>query len=118
MNQEVLMDYCLAKKGVEATLPFGDDTLVFKVLGKMFAACGLDTFPLKVNLKCDPDRSMELREAYEDILPGFHMNKKHWNTVNFEGNIEDKMLYELIDHSYELVVKSLTKENKVLLASL
>jgi predicted DNA-binding protein (MmcQ/YjbR family) len=112
------LDYCLNKKGVEETFPFGETTLVLKVMGKMFAAYGIDESPLTVNLKCDPDRSLELREQYEDIQPGYHMNKKHWNTVNFEGNIEDKIVHELIDHSYELVVKSLTREKKALLDSL
>ena len=118
MNIEVFRAYCLAKKGVEETFPFDDVTLVFKVMNKMFALTGLDAEEFKVNLKCDPDRSIELRETYGDIQPGWHMNKKHWNTVTFENELEDALLYELIDHSYELVVKGLKKKDKEALKAL
>lgn len=111
MNIEVFRDYCLAKKGVEETFPFGDDTLVFKVMGKMFALTGLDEIDYSVNLKCDPDWAIELRETHpDDIAPGYHMNKKYWNTVQFERNLDDAFLIKLIDHSYDLVLASLPKK--------
>ena len=111
MDIDVLRDYCLAKKGVTEELPFGPDTLVFKVMGKMFALVGLDEVPLRVNLKCDPEKAVQLREEYSDtILPGYHMNKQHWNTVVLDGSINKTMILEFIDHSYTLVVSSLTKK--------
>lgn len=95
-------------KGVEETLPFGPDTLVYKVYGKVFALTGLDSEEFSVNLKCDPERALELRDEYpESVTPGWHMNKKHWNTVFFESGIADKLLRELIEHSYNLVVAGL-----------
>ncbi|RDK88894.1 MmcQ/YjbR family DNA-binding protein [Marinirhabdus gelatinilytica] len=118
MNIEKLRDYCLAKKGVTESLPFGPDTLVFKVMNKMFAICGLERTPTQVNLKCDPERSEELREAYDGlIIPGWHMNKHHWNTVFIE-DIPPKLVVELIDHSYNLIVASLTKKLQAELAAL
>ena len=95
---------------VTEEFPFDETTLVFKVMGKMFALTGLDTPEFKVNLKCDPDRSIELREEYESIIAGFHMNKKHWNTVSSDGTISNEFFKELIDHSYDLVVKGLPKK--------
>ena len=118
MNIEEFHHYCLSKKGVEETFPFDKVTLVFKVMGKMFALTGLEREEFTVNLKCDPERSIELREEYEDIQPGFHMSKKHWNTVSFEGTLENKMLMELIDHSYDLVVSKLKKAEKEVLKNL
>ncbi len=112
MNIEAFRDYCLNKKGVEETFPFDEVTLVFKVMNKMFALTGLDSEEFKVNLKCDPDRAMELREEYEEIQPGWHMSKVHWNTVSFEGDLDDDFLIELIDHSYDLIVNSLPKKVK------
>ena len=111
MNIEDFRNYCLNKKGVEEGFPFGEDTLVFKVMGKMFALTGLKREIFSVNLKCDPERAIELREEYEEVQPGYHMSKKHWNTVNFEGDLEDKFLLELVNHSYDLVVKSLRKKD-------
>jgi predicted DNA-binding protein (MmcQ/YjbR family) len=112
MNIESLTSYCLAKKGVQESFPFGGDTLVFKVMDKIFALTGLENSPCTVNLKCDPEKAAELRENYEDIQPGYHMNKKHWNTVNIEGSLSDALIKELIDHSYDLVVSSLPKALK------
>jgi len=113
MTLDELRDYCLAKPATEETLPFGPDTLVFKAGGKMFALTGLDEEDLRVNLKCDPERAIQLRERYEDIKPGWHMNKKHWNTVHLDNSdLRDDFVRELIDHSYELVIKSLTKKAK------
>ena len=118
MHIEEFRDYCLAKKGVEETFPFDEQTLVFKVMGKMFALTGLEHVPFQVNLKCDPDQAIELREEYEDIQAGWHMSKKHWNTVMFEGDLEEKMLLELIDHSYDLVVQKLKKKDREFLEQL
>jgi predicted DNA-binding protein (MmcQ/YjbR family) len=86
-------------------------------MGKMFAITGLNADEFRVNLKCDPDRAIQLREEYEDIIPGWHMSKKHWNTVYFENGLEDAFLIELIDHSYDLVVKSLRKKDREILKS-
>ncbi len=118
MNIEEFHDYCLSKKGVEETFPFDEVTLVFKVLGKVFAITGLDNEEFTVNLKCDPDYAIELREAHEEIKAGWHMNKKHWNTVHFEGDLNDKFLCDLIDHSYDLVVKGLKKADQEFLKNL
>jgi len=96
-------EYCLAKPRVAEGTPFGEDTLVFKVAGKMFALLSLDDVPPRANLKCDPDRALELRDRYEHVLPGYHMNKKHWNTVVLEGAISNATIVEMIDHSYDLV---------------
>lgn len=111
MDIETFRSYCLEKPGVEESFPFGEQTLVFKVLGKMFALTGLDEAEFRVNLKCDPERAVLLREAHPDwIRPGWHMNKKHWNTVIFESELSNTILSELIDHSYDLVVGSLPKK--------
>lgn len=114
MNIEQLRDYCLNKKAVTEEFPFDADTLVFKVLGKMFALVGLEKWEngeKSINLKCDPDYAEELRAEYDSINPGWHMSKKHWNTVNLDsGEISPKFLTELIDHSYEMVVKTLPKK--------
>ncbi len=107
MDIEWLQSYCLQKPAVEETLPFGPDVLVYKVGGKVFLLCPLDTDTLKFNVKCDPDKAEELREQYSCVLPGYHMNKKHWNTIVVDGSVSLKLLKEWIDHSYELVVKSL-----------
>jgi len=112
MHIEAFRDYCLAKAGTEECLPFDKDTLVFKVMGKMFALTSLSSESFGVNLKCDPQRSVELRERYPEVEAGYHMNKKHWNTVAFDGSLSDKLLAELIDHSYELVVNKLTKKKQ------
>lgn len=111
MNIEAFREYCLAKKGVTESLPFGPDVLVFKVMGKMFALCALEKMPATANLKCDPERAIELREEYDGLITaGYHMSKKHWNTVELECNIPADLLLELIDHSYNLVLQGLTKK--------
>ncbi len=110
MHIEEFRMYCLEKPMVTEEFPFDETTLVFKVMGKMFALTGLDEPEFKVNLKCDPERSIELREQYEHIIAGFHMNKKHWNTVQPGGSISVKLFKELIDHSYDLVVKGLPRK--------
>ena len=109
MNIESLREYCLSKPGAEETLPFGPDTLVFKVNGKVFLLVGLDAEDLRFNVKCDPDKAIELREEYPCVLPGFHMNKKHWNTIVVDGRLTAKQLKEMIDHSYDLVAKTKKK---------
>lgn len=111
MNIEDFREYCIAKAGTEECFPFDESTLVFKVMGKMFALTSLKNEDFRVNLKCDPDWAIELRETSEDILPGYHMSKKHWNTVVLENSyLEEDLVLKMIDHSYELVVKSLTKK--------
>jgi predicted DNA-binding protein (MmcQ/YjbR family) len=104
MNIEDYRAYCLAKGAVTEALPFDDKTLVFKVNGKMFALTNVDTFEF-INLKCDPEYAIELREQYEGITPGFHMNKQHWNSVSTGDDIPEELFKELIDHSCDLVVK-------------
>ena len=104
MNIEQLREYCLQKNDAEETLPFGPDTLVYKVNGKVFLLTGFDNHPLRFNVKCDPDLAIQLREEYpENVLPGYHMNKKHWNTIVADGIIPGRRIKEFIDHSYELV---------------
>jgi len=111
MNVEALRSYCISKKGVEEAFPFDETTLVFKVMGKMFALIGLEYEVPRINLKCDPDRAIELREQYPDnVLPGYHMNKTHWNTVVAGDGLPDRLLVDWIDHSYELVVASLPRK--------
>lgn len=110
MNIEELRNYCLSKPGVEETLPFGPDTLVYKAGGKVFLLTGLDTEQLRFNVKCDPDKAIELREEFPCVLPGYHMNKKHWNTIVVDGSVSSRQLKEWIDHSYELIVNSLSKK--------
>jgi predicted DNA-binding protein (MmcQ/YjbR family) len=102
-------EYCLRKPCATEGTPFGPDVLVFKVGGKIFALATLDEVPTTVNLKCDPDLALELRDRYEQITPGYHMNKKHWNTVEIEGDIPGPELRKMIDHSYDLVARSLPK---------
>ncbi len=110
MNIEEFREYCLSKPHTTEGFPFDETTLVFKVAGKMFALTNIDLFE-STNLKCDPEKAEELREQYPDyIFPGYHMNKKHWNTVSVE--LEDKLLVELINHSYELVYKSLPRKTR------
>ena len=103
MHIEDFRTYCLKKPGVDEAFPFGEDTLVLRVKGKIFAITGLDQEDFRVNLKCDPQYAIELRDRYTQIIPGWHMNKKHWNTVYFEEGLPDDLLRSLIDHSYDLV---------------
>jgi predicted DNA-binding protein (MmcQ/YjbR family) len=110
MDLEKFREYCLAKRAVTEGMPFGETVLVFKVGERMFALAALDEVPARANLKCDPDLALELRDRYEQVQPGYHMNKKHWNTVEIESGIPDAELRKMIEHSYELVVKSLPKK--------
>ena len=109
MDLPQFREYCLSKPRATEGTPFGPDVLVFKVAGKMFALAALDEMPTTVNLKCDPDWALDLRDRYEEVRPGYHMNKKHWNTVEIEGTIPDAELRKMIDHSYDLVVETLPK---------
>lgn len=113
MNIESFRDYCLSKKGVTESFPFDEETLVFKVMGKIFSICPLERIPSQVNLKCDPEWSVELRETYDGhIYPGFHLNKEHWNTIEIEKKIPDDLLIKLTDHSYDLIVAKFPKKVK------
>jgi len=114
MNISQLHEYCLNKKGVTETFPFDKDTLVFKVLGKMFALFPLEKWEKgegSVNLKCDPDYALELRETYQSIEAGWHMSKKHWNSLYiYKGELTPQLVFQLIDHSYDMVVKGMPKK--------
>lgn len=112
MTFEDIYDHCRSKLGTEETFPFGEDTLVFKVAGKIFALISLDSIPLTMNLKCDPEKALELRDRYETVQPGYHMNKKHWNTIEIPGGISSDELREWIDDSYDLVVQSLKRTDR------
>ncbi|WML34998.1 MmcQ/YjbR family DNA-binding protein [Clostridium sp. OS1-26] len=112
MNLQEIKDYCLSKKGVYEDFPFDDETLVLKVGSKMFALTNINEKDLKVNLKCDPIMSQDLRREFNAIKPGYHMNKIHWNTVEIDGSIEDKTVKMLIDISYDLVFKGLKKRER------
>lgn len=105
MDLAEFREYCLSKPGATEGTPFGPDTLVFKVGGKIFAITALDETPARANLKCDPDLALELRDRYEQVRPGYHMNKKHWNTVEIEAGIPVAEIRRMIDHSYDLVAK-------------
>ena len=108
MDLAKFRECCLSKPNVTEGTPFGPDVLVFKVGGKIFALASLDEVPARVNLKCDPDLALELRDRYEQVRPGYHMNKKHWNTIDLEAGIPDGEIGKMIDHSYELVAKKLS----------
>lgn len=117
MNIESFREYCLAKPGVTEGLPFGPDTLVFKVMNKMFALTGLDDYTF-INLKCDPAYAQELREKYEGVQPGYHMHKQQWNSVYVDSDVPQDVLKHLINHSYELVVSKLQKKDREALKKL
>jgi len=109
MDLAQFREYCLGKAHAIEDVPFGPDVLVFKIASKMFALAALDEVPTTVNLKCDPDLALDLRDRYDQVRPGYHMNKKHWNTVEIESGIPDAELRKMIDHSYDLVIKGLPK---------
>jgi predicted DNA-binding protein (MmcQ/YjbR family) len=112
MDLESFRDYCLTKPAVTEGTPFGPEVIVFKVGGKMFALASLDDVPPRVNLKCDPERALDLRDRYEVVQPGYHMNKMHWNTIMLSGGVPEAELRSWIDHSYELVAKKLPKPRR------
>lgn len=111
MNIEDFRTYCLSKKGTSEDFPFDESVLVFKVADKIFALTNVDDFS-SVNLKCDPEKAMELRERYLGVEPGYHMNKKHWNTVLLSSDVPPKLFLQLVDHSYELVLNGLSKKER------
>lgn len=116
MNLETYYEFCISKRGVTAHFPFDQDTLVFKVGGKMFALSSLSQWEKgspSLNLKCDPERALELRAEYDDIQPGYHSNKKHWNTISVNQLVPDILIEELIQHSYELICDNLPKKHQV-----
>ena len=122
INADLIREYCLAKKGVTEGFPFDGDTLVLKVMGKMFALISLEKFEEgkgSINLKCDPEYALELRANYNSITPGYHMSKVHWNTIEVQtGEVPVSLIFELIDHSYSKVVETLTKKLKLELENL
>jgi predicted DNA-binding protein (MmcQ/YjbR family) len=111
MNIELIREYCLKKKFVTEELPFNEESPVYKVMGKIFLIASLQP-PISINLKCDPEKAVELREKYDSVRPGYHMNKMHWNTVEIDNSVPDKLIYEWIDHSFELVVKRLKRQDQ------
>lgn len=117
MNIEEFRTYCLSLEGVTEGMPFGPDTLVFKVMDKMFALTGLSG-DFTMNLKCDPEQAIQLREQYPAVIPGYHMNKQHWNTVVVDGSVDDELLREWILHSYTLIVASLPRQKREMLKGL
>jgi predicted DNA-binding protein (MmcQ/YjbR family) len=112
LNIEEITEYCLSKKGVTQEFPFDEDTLVLKVMSKMFLLASLEKIPLQINIKCSPEEAVELREKYDAVIPGYHMNKKHWNTVIVDNSIPPKNIFCWIDNSYDLVVSGLKKSEK------
>ncbi len=110
MHLEDIRSFCLLKKGVTEDFPFDEETLVFKVMGKMFLLMNINEPEISVNVKCDPETAIELREKYESVQPGYHMNKKYWNTVNYTGEFSEKEFYKMIDHSYQEVIKGMTRK--------
>jgi len=117
LNIKSIREYCLNKNGVSESFPFDEVTLVFKVMNKMFCLANI-TSPLRINLKCSPEMAIELRERYAAVIPGYHMNKRHWNTIMIDNIYETNLIWEWIDNSYHLVTKSLTKKDKLELQKL
>ena len=112
MNVEDFREFCLSLKGVEEGFPFGVETMVFKVMGKIFCLCGLESSPLQFNVKCDPEKAIELREEFSGVIPGYHMNKQHWSTIVMDGSFSDDQARQWIVDSYELIAASLPKQLK------
>jgi len=112
MNVEDISEYCLKKRGTSEDFPFDEETLVFKVVGKMYALIPLERIPLQINLKCGPELAVDLRERYDSVRPGYHMNKNHWNTILIDGSLREELILEWIDLSYDLVIKGLKKSEK------
>jgi len=117
MNIEEIHEYCLNKSGVTDSMPFGDTVVVYKVCGKIFLLMSLNDSPLQFNVKCDPSKVITLREQYSCVIPGYHMNKKHWNTITIDGSVNNKLLIEWIDHSYEIIIARLSKTERMKLLS-
>lgn len=117
LTVESLREHCRSKPGSQETFPFDMRTLVFKVAGKMYALCGIDGDPLELSLKCDPDEAEELRSLYPTVKPGYHLNKRHWNTVTLDGSVDDELVLEWLDGSYDRVVAGLTKQDREAVAA-
>ena len=117
MKIEEYRHFCLSLPGATEDLPFDENTLCFKVMGKIFSICDIMEFE-SINLKCDPVKAIELRETYPEVVPGYHMNKKHWNTVDMQSNLPDKLIKEWITDSYNLVVENLPKKDREKLGKL
>ena len=117
MQVDAFREYCLQKRAVTESSPFGPEHIVFKIGGKMFALLALDEIPPTANLKCEPDLALELRDRYEDVQPGYHMSKKHWNTVAIAGGVPDAEVRQMIDHSYDLVFAALPKKQRETIAA-
>lgn len=113
ISSEEIRDFCLSKSGVDESFPFDNDTLVFKVGGKMFLLLSLDSSPIQFNVKCQPDKAIELREKYACVLPGYHMNKNHWNTIICDQLVSKSLLFDWINDSYKLVIESLPKKERL-----
>lgn len=111
MNLDAIREYALKKRGVTECQPFGDDTLVYKVLDKIFMLMSI-AVPVQINLKCNPEHAIELRERYESVIPGYHMNKTHWNTVILDNTIPPKEILKMVDESYDMIVKAFPKKKK------
>ena len=112
MHLETITKYLDQKKGAARDFPFGPDAMVYKVMGKMFALIALESSPLRMNLKCDPDHALALRSLYPSVLPGYHMNKSHWNTIILDGTVPDDHICDMVDDSYDLVVQGLKKKDR------
>ena len=112
MDKHELKTWCLGLPGASEEFPFGDEVSVFKVSGKMFALCALDGEPLQLSVKCDPELAVQLRSAYQAVTPGYHLNKRHWNTITVDGSLPDEMVADLLGDSYDLVVASLPKARR------
>lgn len=112
MTIEAIREYCLSKSHTTEDMPFDQSVLALRVAGKIFLLTNIDEDPLRINLKCDPEKALRLRDEFEDVIPGYHMNKKHWNTVNCEGELKSSFIKRLIDHSYELIVNSFSKKKR------
>lgn len=112
MDLEEIKNYLLAQKGSTLEFPFGEEVMVFKVMNKMFALLSWQNSPLHLNLKCEPEEAIVLRKVFEAVIPGYHQNKKHWNTIILDQSIPEKLILEMVDNSYKLVVKGLTKTDK------
>ncbi len=112
MNAEELRDYCLSLLGTHEDFPFGPETSVFKVAGKIFALARLSEHPLRVSLKCDPSLAEELRRAHPAVIPGYHLNKRHWNTVTIDGSLSDEIISDMVEDSYDLIVSKLTRAQR------
>ena len=109
MDGHALRAWCLGRPGAVQEFPFGPETAVFKVAGKIFALSALESSPLKVSVKCEPELAEQLRASYPAIVPGYHLNKRHWNTVTLDGSVDDQLVRDLVEDSHDLVVSALPK---------